>query len=65
MIVAFDDHYCWSPTDVSGELAALAEFLVSHPEWSFLRYRDIHWAELAFVVEKADAIPTGYGRSMA
>jgi hypothetical protein len=57
MIVAFDDWFCWSPTDVSGERAALAEFLAAHPEWRFDRYQNIHWSGLAFVVERADTLP--------
>jgi hypothetical protein len=57
MIVAFDDYYCWSPTDVSGERAAMLEFLAAHPEWNFHRYKDIHWAGLSFVVERSDSLP--------
>jgi hypothetical protein len=57
MIVAFDDYYCWTPTDVSGERAALHEFLTDHPEWTFHRYRDIHWAGTSFVVERAGSLP--------
>ena len=55
MIVAFDDYYCWTPTDVSGERAALHEFLTAHPQWNFYRYKEIHWAGTSFVVERADA----------
>jgi hypothetical protein len=57
MIVAFDDYYCWSPTDVSGERRALREFLAAHPEWNFYRYKEIHWAGTSFVVEHADSPP--------
>ena len=53
MIVAFDDWWCWSPTHVSGERAALREFLAEHPQWHFERYKDIHRIGLAFVVEPA------------
>jgi O-methyltransferase len=56
MIVALDDYWCWTPHDVSGERAALHEFLDAHPEWNFHRYRDIHWSGIAFVVERADAL---------
>ncbi len=55
MIVAFDDYYCWSPTDVSGERLAMHEFLTAHPDWNFYRYQNIHWSGLAFVVERADS----------
>ena len=56
MIVAFDDWHCWSPEGVSGERAALHEFLTEHPEWNFYRYKDIHWTGVSFVVERADAL---------
>lgn len=52
MIVAFDDWFCWSPTDVSGEKVATAEFLQAHPEWNFDRYKDVHRAGVSFVVER-------------
>jgi O-methyltransferase len=54
MIVGFDDYFLWSPRQVSGERAALEQFCARHPEWHFQRYRDIHYAGLAFVVERAD-----------
>ena len=34
--------------------AALHEFLAAHPQWNFTRYRDVHYAGLAFVVERSD-----------
>jgi O-methyltransferase len=58
MIVAFDDYYCWTPTDASGERVALHEFLEANPQWHFHRYREIHWAGTSFVVERADALST-------
>lgn len=51
MIVAFDDYFCYSPTEVSGERLALHEFLDSHPEWSFCRFKDVSWGGVSFVVE--------------
>lgn len=51
MIVAFDDWFCWSPTDVSGERAALDEFRGRQPEWHFERYKDVHRAGVSFIVE--------------
>lgn len=56
MIVAFDDYFCWSPTQVSGERAVLHEFLQAHPEWHFERYKDVHRAGVSFVVERADLL---------
>ena len=54
MILAFDDYFCWSPTEVSGERSALHEFEQAHPEWSFLRYQNIARAGLSFAVERSD-----------
>lgn len=54
MILAFDDYFCWSPSEVSGERSALHEFEQAHPEWSFLRYQNIARAGLSFAVERSD-----------
>lgn len=59
MIVAFDDWFCWSPTEPSGERVALQEFVLDNPEWRFYRYRNIHWSGIAFVVERVDSLPGG------
>ena len=59
MIVAFDDYFLWSPTEVSGERSALAEFLAAHPQWHFERYKDVHYVGLSFVVERVDALTPG------
>jgi O-methyltransferase len=56
MILAFDDYYCWSPTHVSGERAALREFARQHPEWNFERYKDVHRSGVSFVVEDASQL---------
>ena len=56
MIVAFDDYYDYSPDHLSGERAALHEFLAEHPEWHFQFYRHITWAGIAFVVERSDLL---------
>jgi O-methyltransferase len=53
MILAFDDYYRWSDSDVSGERAALEEFAAEHPEWNFHRYMAIDWSGAAFIVEDA------------
>jgi O-methyltransferase len=55
MILAFDDYYCWTDSDVSGERAALDEFAADHPEWNFHRYMSIDWGGVAFVVENASS----------
>jgi O-methyltransferase len=57
MILAFDDYYCWTESDVSGERAALNEFAADHPEWNFHRYTSIDWGGVAFVVEDPSPRP--------
>ena len=61
MIVGFDDYYCYSSNRVSGERAALHEFLEANPQWNFCRFKDIHWCGLAFVVEDASELPSRPG----
>jgi len=56
MIVAFDDYYMWSDSEVSGERSALDEFLVANPQWHFHRYKDVSYAAVSFVVEHADRV---------
>ncbi len=56
MIVAFDDYWCWSPTDVSGERSAFDEFQAAHPQWNFERFKEVNWGGTSFVVERADRL---------
>lgn len=51
MILAFDDYYCWSATEVSGERAAFDQLYVDLPQWNFLRFKDPTWGGVSFVVE--------------
>jgi O-methyltransferase len=53
MVIGFDDYWCWSPTDVSGERIAFDEFRAAHPQWHFERYKDAGWGGVTFVVEQA------------
>jgi O-methyltransferase len=54
MILAFDDYFCWSADQVSGERKAMLDVLASDQKWRFVRYRDYGWAGASFVVERAD-----------
>jgi hypothetical protein len=56
MIVAFDDYFCWTATGVSGERLALHQFLESHPQWHFERFKDPTWGAVSYVVESRDAL---------
>jgi O-methyltransferase len=52
MILAFNDYYCWTASDVSGERAAFEEFAAERSEWNFHRYLAIDWDGVAFIVER-------------
>ena len=56
MVLAFDDYWCWSAGDVSGERSAFLEFAAAHPQWHFERFKDVHRAGVSFVVERADLL---------
>ncbi len=52
-IVAFDDFFCWSPSNRSGEQVALEEFVQKHPKLRFNRYLPIGWHGMSFFVTDA------------
>ena len=53
MIIAFDDYYCWSSTQVSGERKACAEFFKDHPDWILVPFMTFGGGGggMSFVVE--------------
>lgn len=51
MIVAFDDYFCWSATQISGERMAMSEFFSENSEWELVPYIQFGWHGLSFVVE--------------
>jgi hypothetical protein len=55
MIVAFDDYWLWTEKHASGERIALHEFQAAHPEWTWVRYKDVHYTGVAFVIERSDS----------
>lgn len=62
MILAFDDYFCWSASQISGERLAFLDLLADHPDWDFLPYIQFGWHGQSFVVEhkrrgSAGAIP--------
>jgi O-methyltransferase len=59
MIIAFDDYFCYSSQEVSGERAAKIELESAHPELNFVRFKDVHWAGVSFIVEDAASLPGG------
>jgi O-methyltransferase len=54
MIIGFDDYFCWSKDQISGERRALLEFISDATRWHFERYRDFGWTGTSFVVEHLD-----------
>ena len=52
MIVAFDDYYCWSETQASGERRALLELMARESRWNWLPYMQFSWAGAAFALER-------------
>ena len=57
MIVAFDDYFAWSPTDISGERRALSEFMASQSTYRLVPFFRFGPASLAFVVEACATLP--------
>lgn len=55
MILAFDDYFCWSPTQMAGERKALLECFPDDGRWRLLPYMQYGWHGQSFVIEAADA----------
>lgn len=51
MIVAFDDYFCWSSSQPSGERRALLEFVARNRRWEWVPYLRFGWAGKSFVIE--------------
>ena len=51
MIIAFDDYFCWSATQVSGERRAMLEAFEGHEKWQLLPFMQFGWHGQSFVVE--------------
>ena len=56
MILAFDDYFCWSSDQISGERKALLDEFDNDKKWNFLQYKGIAWAGSSFIVERADLV---------
>jgi hypothetical protein len=52
MILAFDDYYCWSATQVSGERKACAEYFRDNEKWVLPPFIKYGWQGMSFVVEE-------------
>jgi len=51
MIVAFDDYFCWSATQISGERRAMLEVFGNHEKWNLLPFMQFGYHGQSFVVE--------------
>lgn len=52
MIIAFDDYFCYSKDQSSGEKTAFTEFTRRIERFSFIEYCNFHFAGKAYIVEK-------------
>jgi hypothetical protein len=43
MIIAFDDYFCWSATQLSGERRAQLEFFSRHSRWELVPFVQFGW----------------------
>ncbi|HEX4047431.1 MAG TPA: TylF/MycF/NovP-related O-methyltransferase [Elusimicrobiota bacterium] len=57
MIVAFDDYFCWSAGQLSGERKALLEFEAGARQWHFQPFIQYGWGGMSFVIEDRNLIP--------
>ena len=51
MIIAFDDYFCGTAKQVSGERRAMMEAFGAHDKWQLLPYMQFGWGGQSFVVE--------------
>jgi hypothetical protein len=51
MIVAFDDYFCWSRSQISGERRAMLEFSAANDDWEWVPFVQFGWHGTSFVIE--------------
>ncbi len=52
MIIAFDDYFCISNTQIAGERKAMLEVFDDASEWNLLPYLPFSYVGMSFIVEK-------------
>ena len=57
MIIAYDDYFCWSATQLSGERRAQLEFFSRDPRWELVPFIQFGWHGQSFVVEAGKSWP--------
>lgn len=55
MIVAFDDYFCWSATQISGERRAMLDCFGDESPWHLEPYVQFGWHGQSFIVERKAA----------
>jgi O-methyltransferase len=55
MIIAFDDYFCWSESQISGERRALLEVFADIEDFQLTPYIQFNWAGNSYLVEKTVA----------
>jgi hypothetical protein len=56
MIVAFDDWFCWSATQLSGERKAMLELAAADDRWEWAPYVQYGWHGQSFVIESRELL---------
>jgi hypothetical protein len=51
MIVAFDDYFCWSESQISGERKAMLDYVSDDTRWDWVPYMQFGWHGTSFVIE--------------
>jgi O-methyltransferase len=63
MIVAFDDYFCWSRSQISGERRAMLEFTGDGDQFDWVPYRQFGWHGASFVIEDRSAPSAAHART--
>lgn len=51
MIIAFDDYFCWSANQISGERMAMLELFAESRDWNLVPYMQFGWHGFSFIIE--------------
>jgi O-methyltransferase len=63
MIVAFDDYFCWSANQASGERRAMLELSARNHRWVWTPYVQFGWHGMSFVIEDRTKLPGDLGEA--
>ncbi len=57
MIIAFDDYYRYSATELAGDRRACLECFADNGQWNLIPYAQIGWFGMSYIVEQRDLLP--------